>query len=314
MQDDTNTITSGHLDVGDGHQIYFQEWGNPDGAPIFFLHGGPGGSSEDTHKLYFNPLKHHVIFHDQRGSGQSTPFGSTNHNTTQHLVEDINILRKHLHLNGKHSFFGGSWGSCLALVYGITYPENVSKMILRGIYTGTKVENNYLLEEGGISKYYPESWERFINLVPEDRRHDTLTYYSETIASGDKSVADLHIKRWVQNEIVGASIDTDVKRIMDDSTEVTELEKALALLEIHYFTHNCFLEDNFILTNAEKLKNIEIVMVQGRHDHICPPETAYKLSRLLGDNCHLHIVPGAHSGSEGVMREVLRAYASTTIR
>ena len=312
MQDDTYTIKSGHLDVGDGHQIYFQEWGNPESVPIFFLHGGPGGSCEDSHKLYFDPIKHHVIFHDQRGSGQSTPFGSTEHNNTQDLVEDINKLRDHIQIKGKHSFFGGSWGSCLALVYAISYPDNVKSMVLRGIYTGTKTETDYI-QQGGIGQYYPETWERYIELVPEERRNDTVNYYLEQMSSNDTAVADEHIRRWVQNEVVGASIDTDIKRILTITAPIADTERAIALLEAHYFANNCFIEDEYILKNASKLKGINITLVQGRHDHICTPETAYALAKAIGDNCYLHIVPGAHSGSEGTMREVLRAYVVTTL-
>lgn len=309
MVDDQFTIKSGLLDVGDGHKIYYQEWGNPDAEPIFFLHGGPGGQCGDSHKLYFDPSKHRVIFHDQRGCGQSIPFGSTKNNTTQKLVEDIEHIRKTLHIKTKHSIFGGSWGSCLALIYAITHPENVNKMILRGIYTGTRRETDHIQQENGISKYYPESWERYISLVPEDRRNDTVTYYAEQMASTDAQTADVHIKRWVQNEVAGVSIDSDIIQILNDNSPVTDADRAIALLEAHYFSNNCFIDEGYILENAAILQRIKTVIVQGRHDHICPPETAYKLAQTVGDNFHLHIVPGAHSGSESAIREALRAYS-----
>lgn len=308
MNDDQYTITSGQLDVGDGHKIYYQEWGNPDATPIFFLHGGPGGGCNDKHKNYFDPTNQRVVFHDQRGSGLSTPFGGREHNTTDDLVADIDRLRDHLHISKAHHFFGGSWGSCLALVYAIRKPENVNKMILRGIYTGTKAETNYI-QQGGISHYTPESWEQYIEVVPEAERENTVAYYFNKMQEADVAVADNHIRRWFNNEIAAAEIDSDVLSILRGNAPIDDAMRSLALLEAHYFMQDCFLPGNYIQDNLKKLVNIEMVLVQGRHDHVCPPKTAYEIAKGIGKNCRLHIVPGGHSGSENVMREVLRAYA-----
>lgn len=308
MNEDVYTIQSGLLDVGDGHKINYQEWGNPNVVPIFFLHGGPGGACSDSHKLYFDPKRQRVIFHDQRGCGKSIPFGNRAHNTTDDLVEDINSLRKHLKITGQHAFFGGSWGSCLALVYAIRYPQNVTKMLLRGIYTGTKRETDYIQQEGGISRYAPETWKSYIEVVPDNRRDDIVGYYQEMMQNSDNAVADDHIRRWVRNEFAGVQVDSDIQSLMQNNEPLDDATRSLALLEAHYFANDCFLPNNYILEHAHELAHIQTVLVQGRHDHVCPPETAYLLAQKIGESCRLHIVPSAHSGSEGVMREVLRAY------
>jgi proline iminopeptidase len=308
MNEDQYTIKSGHIDVGNGHKIYYQEWGNPTATPIFFLHGGPGGGCSDKHKNYFDPLSQHIVFHDQRGSGRSTPTGSREHNTTDDLVDDIDRVRAHLGIQGPHNFFGGSWGSCLALVYAIRHPHNVEKMVLRGIYTGTKTETDYI-QQGGMSLYAPETWAQYIEVVPEQDRGNTVEYYYRKMQDSDASIADDHIRRWVNNENAGAEIDSDVLSIIRTNAPLDDSTRSVALLEAHYFMNDCFLPENYIIDNAHALQHIEIVMVQGRHDHVCPPETAYKLAEKIGPSCRLHIVPGGHSGSEATMREVLRAYA-----
>lgn len=305
MTTDAHTNDSGMLEVGNGHSIWWHDWGNKDAkTPIFFLHGGPGSGCKDKYKTNFDPKTQRVIFHDQRGSGQSIPFGNSEHNTTQDLASDIEKLRKHLQCT---SIFlnGGSWGSCLALVYAIKYPQNVAKMLLGGIYLGTKKETDYIVQ-GGLATHYPESWQQFIEIVPENRRTNTAHYYLDAFnSSGDDRME--HVRRWCLLEGSALSLDSDFRRDSLNSYEVDETSLTLARLEAHYFANNCFLEDNYIANNAATIKHIPTVLLQGRQDHVCPPETAYALAGALGEKCRLHIVPGAHT-SEWVTREVLRAY------
>ena len=307
MNDDKYIIKSGLLDVGDSHKIYFQQWGNVKLEPIFFLHGGPGGACKDAYKLNFDPELHHVIFHDQRGCGKSIPFGELKNNTTQDLVEDINKIAKHLKLdNKKITLYGGSWGSALALTYAVTHPENVEKMLIYGVYTGTKKETDYI-QQGGLKTHFPESWENYISIVPEKNRENTVKYYYEKMQDKDKEVADEHIRRWNTNESSAMSIDPDLPSIKLSNNEVDDKARSIAIIECHYFINKCFMPENFILKNASKLSEIPIIIVQGRHDHVCPPETAYNLSKAIGSNCYLHITPGSHA-REGAFREVIRAY------
>ena len=306
MNDDKYTITSGHLEVGDGHKIYYQQWGNPKSEPIFYLHGGPGSGLKDKNKKLFDPKKHNVIFHDQRGSGLSTPFASTDNNTLQDLIEDIEKLREEL--NFKKIFIaGGSWGSTLGLAYAIAHSDRVKKMLLWGIFTGTKSEVNYI-QQGGLKTHYPEAWKDYISLVPEDRRSDTVGYYLDKFKNGTAEEKSNFVSKWVTLEGSAVSIDNDSNDyiVPVDGTDPDMI--SLAILEAHYFINNCFLSENYIMNNLIELENIPAVLVQGRFDHVTPPETAYKLSEKYGEMCHLHIVPSSHR-REGAMREAIKAYA-----
>ncbi len=306
MNDDSYTIKSGHLDVGDGHKIYYQQWGNHKAEPIFFLHGGPGSGCKDKYKLTFDPKKHHVIFHDQRGSGLSTPFAAVDNNTTNNLVKDIETLRNHFKFS-RISLSGGSWGSFLALVYAVSYPENVEKMLLRGIFTGTKAELDHI-QQGGIAKHYPEAWQQYIELVPKNKQNDTSSYYFDKLLNGTDEEKREHTKRWVLLEASAMSIDDNYPAMVLSTESYDEQTTALAILEAHYFTNNCFKSDDFLYVNASKLKDIPIVFVHGRFDHVCPPESAYSLAKRIGENCHLHYVPAGH-GNDPALRETFRAYA-----
>lgn len=307
MNDDEYTIESGFLDVGDGHKIYYQRWGNINAKPIFYLHGGPGSGSKDAYKLNFNPDKQQVIFHDQRGCGKSQPFGKLEYNNTQELIEDINKLQKHLKLlNEKIILYGGSWGSCLALAYSVTHPNRVSKLLIYGVYTGTRSETNYI-QQGGLATHFPESWQQYIEVVPENMRKNTVKYYYEQIQNKDQKIADDHIRRWNVNEDSAVSIDPDLPAIEQSSAEIDDKARSVALIEAHYFVNDCFMPENYIYKNAKKLSKIPTIIVQGRHDHVCPPETAYKLSKAIGENCHLQITSGSHA-REGAFRDVIKAY------
>ena len=306
MNEDKHTITSGLLEVGAGHQIYYQEWGNKNADPIFFLHGGPGGGTSDKHKLSFDPSIHHVIFHDQRGCGLSLPFGELGHNTTDDLVEDINKIRAKLNISGKIKIYGASWGSTLALAYAVKHPENVSKMLLQGIYTGTKKETDYI-NQGGGATHFPESWQNYIEVVPKTQRNNCVEYYHKMMTSSDENVSNDHIARWNANEGCMAFIDPNMAKIQLQSKDIDPVTKAIAIFEAHYFVNNCFMEDNYIINNAHKISHIPTILVQGRFDHVCPPITAYNLQKAIGNNCHLQIVTGSHA-HESSVRDVLLAY------
>lgn len=305
MNDDKYTIESGFLPVGNGHKIYYQRWGNPDAAPTFNLHGGPGSGSKDRYRLNFDPVRHQVIFHDQRGSGKSTPFAGLKHNTTQDLIADIETLRKKFGFS-KIQITGGSWGSCLALAYAIDYPQNVSKLLLTGIFTGRKSELDYI-QQGGLRTHFPDAWAQYIELVPEKARKDTSKYYLEKMLNSSDEDRMEHVKRWCLLENSAMSIDSDYDKSKLETQDYDDTSRALAILEAHYFVNNCFLSDDHILNNAQKLAHIPTVLVHGRFDHVCPPETAYALAEAMGDNCHLQFVPASH-GREGAAREAMRAY------
>jgi proline iminopeptidase len=309
MNDDKHTIKSGHLDVGDGHKIYYQQWGNPEASPVFVFHGGPASSSKPHHKLAFDPQRHQVIFHDQRGCGQSLYENQLHETNTQKLIQDIDKLRVKLGFNKIH-IYGHSWGSTLGAYYAIKHPEKVEKMLLGGIYTGSQKET-YHLFKGGLKTYFPEAWQRFIEQVPTKERNNIFEWYEKALTTGsDEERLEQH-KRWSQLESSAMSIDPDYKknRMHIDSLDALDEDSLkLDLLGIHYFKNDCFLPERYILDNAHKISGIETIIINGYHDTVCPPDTAYELAQNIGSSCHLHLVPGSHK-PEGALREVQRAYA-----
>lgn len=297
MTEDPNIIKSGHLWVGGGHQLYFEEWGNPDGTPIFYLHGGPGGGFNDSNKLLFDPNRHHVIFHDQRGSGRSTPYASTEHNTTQDLIDDINMLAEHL---GIDSFIlmGGSWGSSLALLYAIANPKRVQKLLVWSIYLVRKFEMDYVNE--GYPKYtFPEAWERFISLVPEQKRtsgNTIMAYYAEQIRSKDEKTAKKFANEWTLWEATLISKSYDKRKLEGDILSGDNF--SIAMLETHYFLNNCFIPENYILDNLKKIQHIPAFIIHGRFDMCTPPIAARDLAKAYGKNANLQWTNGGHLRSE----------------
>ncbi|HET9420815.1 MAG TPA: alpha/beta fold hydrolase, partial [Nocardioides sp.] len=177
---------SGFLDVGDGHQLYWEDWGNPRGAPVLFLHGGPGDSFRDAHKALFDPQAHRVLFFDQRGCGRSRPFACTEHNTTPRLLDDIDRLLDHVGMPSAH-VAGGSWGSALALLYAISSPDRVRSLVVWGVYLIRGFDNDWV-NEGYPRHHFPVEWDRFISLVPERARRDgnaVMRFYAQQMRIDD---------------------------------------------------------------------------------------------------------------------------------
>ena len=279
----------GHLEVGNGHSIYFEQYGNPKGIPILFLHGGPGAGFSNSHKSFFDSNIFRVIFFDQRGSGKSIPYAETNYNNTQLLVADIESLRNSLKID-KWYLFGGSWGSTLALLYGIDYPNRCLGFILRGIFLGTKIEIDWFLYD--IKKFFPEAYNKFISFVPQNNRNNILKWFYTALHSNNRSQNLKAASVWAEYENSCSSLNYLSRPISG--------EQALAIskIETHYFMNNCFIDENYIIKNIDKILNIKSIIVQGRHDVICPPFTAQKLADCW-DGAKIEIVDDAgHSGFE----------------
>lgn len=286
---------SGYLDVGDGHRVYWEDWGNKDAKPIFYLHGGPGGGFHDGNKLLFDPLKHHVIFHDQRGSGRAKPFGEMKNNTSQDLVEDINKLRDHLGIKEKAYIMGGSWGSTLSLLYAIAHPGKVEKLLIWSVYLVRQFETDYV-NEGWQRHSFPEAWDRFIALVPEEHRKDgeaTMAYYAKMINSENQEVAKKYSDEWTLWEYSLCTINYDQQameaEILDDPDNI-----AIAKLETHYFMNKCFVPENYILDGIDKVKDIPCFIIHGRFDLCTPPVAARDLAIEYGKNASLQWVRSGH--------------------
>lgn len=289
-----------HLEVSDGHSLYIEERGNPEGQPVLFLHGGPGGSISDKSFHFFNPDKYHIIAFDQRGTGQSRPFLSLENNTVDASVEDIEAIRQHLNINN-WIIFGGSYGSTLALAYAIKYPKSVQHMVLRGIFLGRQEDIDWLFE-GGAGNFYPEEFAKFKNFVPENRQNHIVKGYYEIMMNGDISMRNEASKAWADWE---SGLTTIIPNFNEDP-KITNSDLSLGLLEAHYFANNMFWDDdNYLLNNMSEIADIPIDIVHGRLDVDCRVKGAYDLkeAHLLNQ---LHVVEGgAHSPFEPVMMEKL---------
>ena len=295
---------TGMLDVGDGHQVYYERSGRPGGKPAVFLHGGPGGGISPSHRQLFDPDIYDVMLFDQRGCGRSTPYASLEANTTWHLVADIELLRQ---LVGTEQWlvFGGSWGSTLALAYAQKHPERVSALILRGIYTMTRPELAWYYQFG-VSEMHPEKWERFIALVPEDERSDVLGAYHRLL-TGDDPVAQLEAaKAWTiwEGETITLLPDAEF------AAPFLEAHYALAFarIETHYFVNVGWMEEGQLLRDAGKLSGVPGTIVHGRYDMPCPARYAFALHEAWPD-ADFRLVEGAgHAYSEpGILDELIRA-------
>ncbi len=292
-----------------GHSIYFEDWGNKHAkVPIFYLHGGPGEGFKDRDKLIFDERSQRVIFFDQRGSGKSKPYASIENNSTQHLLNDIDRLRKHLNI-GIINLAGGSWGSTLALNYAIANPEVVQRMVLWGIFLGRQEDIDYLYQGKGQQYNFPDVWQRFADMVPELERNNIAAYYTKQLEHRDHAVRQRYINEWLLYENTLAELDSKVDRKILDS-DLTDDPAALAFakLEAHYGANNYFMSENYILENAKAISHIPLVMVHGRYDFVCPPSGAFELRKAMGENSYLNIVPTNHSRGDTTLREVVKAY------
>ncbi len=290
----------GRVKVTHGHQLYYELYGNPKGRPVVFLHGGPGAGFSETDKRFFDPKVWNVLIFDQRGSGNSTPFASIKNNTTWDLVKDIKYLIDKFNF-GKPVIFGGSWGSTLALVYAISYPETVSGLILRGVYLSTQLENKHYVG-GGVRNFFPEAWERFMNLVPKKFRRHPEAYYFKQMQSKDEKVREKYTYEWSFYELSLLKLKMTTKQV--EGYMKTFSYQSMSPLEAYYIANGCFLEENFILKNIGKIQHIPTVIVHGRYDFICPPISARSLHQKL-KNSELHLVVAGHSSSEKAIEKKL---------
>jgi len=305
MTPDEHTIQETFVEVGDGHTLYVQDWGNKHAhMPIISLHGGPGSASRDKYKNTFDPATQRVIFFDQRGCGRSLPFGSIEHNTTADLIEDIETIARHLHLE-KFMLTGGSWGSCLALAYALKYPKRVHAMVLFGIFTGSQAEIDWI-DKGGFRAFYPEIWEQYLQRTPKSHQHNPSAYHYPRVLGNDADA--IKSSAYAYNCLEGAILGLD-DRFTPDMYD--DYDPTGTRIEIHYLANRCFMPDRHILQNAHKLA-IPIWLVQGRYDCVCPPQTAYELHRAL-PNGHLAWATSGHRSEHEVWNLLRSTLAQLTV-
>lgn len=296
---------TGQLEVGDGHTIYFEESGNPQGKPVVFLHGGPGGGTDPKHRRFFDPERYRIVLFDQRGCGKSTPHASLLANTTWHLVADIERLREALGIE-RWQVFGGSWGSTLALAYAETHPGRVTELVLRGIFLLRKSEIDWFYQSGA-GALFPEAWQDFLAPIPEAERGDLLSAYHRRLTSDDLAVRQEAARAWSVWEGRTSCLLPNEELIQRSAGDAFSL--AFARIECHYFVHGGWVDgDRSLLANVHKIRHLPGVIVQGRYDVVCPAVSAWDLARAWPEAV-LKIVPDAgHSALEpGIVDELIRA-------
>lgn len=295
---------SGFLDTNDGHQIYWERCGTPGAKPAIFLHGGPGGGIVPDHRRAFDPAKYDVLLFDQRGCGKSTPHASLDNNTTWDLVADIERLRDMAGVD-QWLVFGGSWGSTLALAYAETRPMRVTELVLRGIFLCTKAEIDWFYQHG-VSLYFPDKWERFVNVLPEDERGDVVSAFGKRLTGDDPAAQIEAAKAWSLWE--GETITLLPNPGLSTTHEEDMFALAFARIENHYFTHLGWLEPDQLLRDVGKIAHIPAVIVHGRYDMPCQPAIAWQLAKAWPE-AKLEIIEGAgHAFSEpGITDALIRA-------
>ncbi len=296
---------TGFLQVSDGHTLYWEESGNPQGKPILFLHGGPGLGTEPYHRRFFNPEKYRIIMFDQRGCGKSLPFSSLEKNTTWDLVDDIERVREFVGVDS-WLVFGGSWGSTLALSYAIKHPNVVKGLILRGIFLCRPKEIRWYYQFGA-HHLFPDLWENYVEPIPQDERSDFVSAFYKRLTSSDPEVRSSAAKAWSGWEGATSKLKFDPKLFANFTADKTA--DSVARIECHYFIHNSFFEsDNWLIENVEKIRKIPGVIVHGRYDVPCPVENAWELHRAWPE-AKLEIIPDAgHASTEpGILDALIRA-------
>ncbi len=299
----------GMLEVSDLHSLYYEVSGNPEGIPVVFVHGGPGGGVSATHRRFFDPEAYRIVLFDQRGAGKSTPHAELRDNTTTHLIEDMETLRKALNID-QWLVFGGSWGSTLSLAYALAHRERVLGLVLRGIFMGRPWEIEWLYQEGA-SRIYPDAYEPYRDFIPPEEQHELVNAYYRRLTGEDREVQLEAAKRW-------SIWEGSISKLIPKKEEVIDFEDptfalAFARIECHYFYHQTFFDTDNALLNAateqrEAFVDIPTWIVHGRYDTVCPVQNAWELHQAW-PHATLNIVPDAGHGSTepGILHALIEA-------
>ena len=295
----------GKLKVSDLHTIHYEESGNPDGKPVIFLHGGPGGGITPMYRQYFDPQQWRIVIFDQRGCGGSTPYAELRENTTWDLVSDIEKLRQELNIE-KWVVFGGSWGSTLALTYAQTHPDSCKGLILRGIFMLRASEIRWFYQEGA-NHIYPDAWQEYLKPIPPEERGDLLSAYYKRLTSEDRQVRLEAARAWSVWEASTSKLIPS--KASQQRFGQAEFAEAFARIECHYFVNKGFFErENLLLENIDRISHLPGVIVQGRYDVVCPMITAWELHQAWQSAEFIVIEDAGHSVSEpGIKDALIRA-------
>jgi len=294
---------TGRLAVDARHTLYWETCGNPRGVPLVFLHGGPGGGCLPHHRRYFDPAFWRVALFDQRGAGRSKPTAGLTDNTTQHLVADLEQLRKRLGI-ARWLLFGGSWGSTLALAYAQAHPECCLGLVLRGIFLARRSELDWFMH--GMRNVFPEAWRAFADFLPAAEREDLLGSYYRRLTDPDPAVHMPAARAWDRYEGACSTLLPSADPAPQFDSDASAL--AIARIEAHYFVHRAFLGEGELLANVDRIRHLPCTIVQGRYDIVCPPVTADELARAWPEAEYVVVPDAGHSVREpGIARELVAA-------
>lgn len=292
------------LAVEHPHELYLEECGNPEGIPVLFVHGGPGGGTDHNSRRYFDPERYRIVVYDQRGAGRSTPHALLENNNTQALIEDIETIREYLGIE-RWMLFGGSWGSTLSLLYTQEHTDRVLGLVLRGIFLCRKKDLSWFYQDGA-GRLFPDYWEEYIQPIAESGREDFIAAYYRVL-TGENEVARMAAaKAWSAWEAHCSTLRPNTSVVEHFADPHTAM--AMARIEAHYFYHDCFVEENQIIQRAERLQGVPGIIVHGRYDSVCPLDQAFELHRHW-DDAQLHIIRDAgHAATEpGTTDALIRA-------
>ncbi|TKW73949.1 MAG: prolyl aminopeptidase [Bradyrhizobium icense] len=301
-------LTSEHLAVGDGHEIYVESVGHLGGIPAVYLHGGPGSGCQPDHRRLFDPERFHALLFDQRGAGRSRPKGSREHNTLSHLIADLEAIRQKFCFE-RWMVVGGSWGATLALAYAQAHPKRVSGIVLRATFLGTveEIEDGFLRS---LPRHYPGLSEDFLSLLTQEERKSPIVAYFRRILDPDPAVHSPAARAWGETERILSELTPSRTRLDLDALNSSRALPATPFMEAHYFANSSFMRPNQLMAEAGKLSGIPGIIVQGRYDLLCPPRTSHALAAVWRD-AEIRIVEAAgHTLYDpGVRNAVMRAIA-----
>lgn len=293
-------VQKGFLDAGDGHTLYWEVSGNPQGRPVVFLHGGPGAGTQPVFRRFFDPGRWRIVLFDQRGCGKSTPAASIAANTTAHLIDDMEALRRHLNIPA-WTLFGGSWGSTLALAYGQAFPERVMGFFLRGVFLFRPSEVDWFLH--GMGTFFPEAHDRFMRFLAPAGRDDVLTSYHRLLTDPSAAVHMPAAHSWYAYEEACARLIARTSVVPPDDGSAL----AMARIECHYMRHDGFLDPDQLLRDLPRIAHLPCTIVQGRYDVICPPSSAAELAGKWPGSRLIMVPDAGHSALEDGTRSALIA-------
>jgi len=283
------------LPVDDQHQIYVEQCGNPNGQPVLFIHGGPGGGCSENDRRFFDAEKYHIILFDQRGCGRSLPHGCLENNNTQNLVADIEKIRTKLAIKKWHTF-GGSWGTTLVLVYAQTHPTAVKSIVLRGVWLARPEDTHWSFSKGGAARIFADYRQEYLANFPESEHEPSIQDAYNIMIGEDKEAALKVARAWNLWETRCCTLQPNAEYLAaacDDKKAWTT-----ARHEAHFMVNNCFLSENQILNNCDKIKDIPTIIVHGRYDIVCPFDNAWLLHQALPLSTLVISQTAGHASSE----------------